>query len=1015
MLLKTKIFFIFLLILTGSAVYLSIYQTKLEQQYFSYLELSNQIKTSLLQSNDTTDKQVQNIKLSKLFQTYFTYSTKNIGSEIAADLQLLQNSYVATQPTTADTNYNFRKVDVARVLNQLVLIDNLVSTRYQNINTIAVFIQFSILAIILVLLIILFSNFNTKIANPLNRLTATALLLMPKQKTYSPEKKVSQRKNPDINRINIMLKEVAAQLTTIKEQKEQISEAFRDIKLLSEIGKEIISNLKIEAIAQRVYDNINILMEATIFAIGVYHDEKEIMDFWGIHEKGEPTRIGNDSLNDPNLWAYTCFRDGKEIFINDNDGIKYQKSFANVLFDEIGKNRKSLIYLPLIFNDNRIGLLTVQSYNENAYSKYHLNLLRNLAIYITIAIENSKNYSQISQQKEEIEKKSNEIEAVLHHLEKLVAERTIEIEQQKAEITAQANRLETANKELKKLSIVAEKTDNAIMLMDAEGNILWINDSFTRIYEYTYEQFTTQRGSNIYRTSFNPEIQETLATCVAEKKAVSYEALNITRTGNEIWTQTSLTPILDAQGNIIHLVTIDSDISQRKIAEEEILRQKEHIQQQAANLENINKELKKLSIVAEKTDNAIMLMDAEGNILWINDSFTRIYNYTYEQFIKARGSNILQTSFNPKIKETLAKCLLEKKAVYYEALNVTLDNNEIWTQTTLTPIFDGQENIINLVTVDSDITKIKRAEGKILEQNKNITDSIKYASRIQTAIITPVEQILTTFPESFVFFKPKDIVSGDFYWFKELNIYEEKIYALAVADCTGHGVPGAFVSLLGISFLNEIVSKLHKQGALSASTVLEELRNKVIKSLNNDGKDEYQKDGMDIGFCLINPDKMTIQFAGAYTSLYVVHQADSNHTNAHNVSQFVLDFKTKYLDKRKFDELIGKERLTEIHGTQAPIGIHAKKRNFTEHTIRFRPTDTFYLFSDGYCDQIGGDRNRKFLQRRFKQLLLEMQCFDIQQQGAILHSILEMWMKPSSKHYEQVDDMLVIGFKIMSN
>jgi len=257
----------------------------------------------------------------------------------------------------------------------------------------------------------------------------------------------------------------------------------------------------------------------------------------------------------------------------------------------------------------------------------------------------------------------------------------------------------------------------------------------------------------------------------------------------------------------------------------------------------------------------------------------------------------------------------------------------------------------------------------VLNQKKEITDSIHYAKRIQDAIL-PSESLLTAADlEHFVLFKPRDIVSGDFYW---INSTEDYIVFAAV-DCTGHGVPGAFMSMLGVAFLNEAVRNNEN---VQANLILNELRARVKSSLRQTGKEQEQKDGMDMALCVIDKQKSKLQFAGANNPLY----------------------------------LIRNNELIEFKADRMPIGIYIKEKDsFTNHEVEIQKGDSFYVFSDGFEDQFGGPTGKKFLTKNFKNLLVQLQSNTMEEQKEILRKSIIDWM---GEHHEQIDDILVIGVKV---
>jgi len=261
---------------------------------------------------------------------------------------------------------------------------------------------------------------------------------------------------------------------------------------------------------------------------------------------------------------------------------------------------------------------------------------------------------------------------------------------------------------------------------------------------------------------------------------------------------------------------------------------------------------------------------------------------------------------------------------------------------------------------------------EIAQKNKQITDSINYALRIQTAVLPSREILNDHLPKNFILYKPKDIVSGDFYWFTSID----KQIVVVAADCTGHGVPGAFMSMLGVTLLNEIINN---RRILQPDLILNELRTNIKNALGQTGSFTEQKDGMDISLCIINLDNLQLQFAGAYNSLYLVRK------NADNFE------------------------LQEIKADHMPIGVHPRDNvSFTNNQLQLLKDDSIYLFSDGYVSQFGGDKGDKFKAKRLQQLLLDSQKTEISQQKNLLDKALTDWQGTT----QQVDDIMLIGIQI---
>jgi sigma-B regulation protein RsbU (phosphoserine phosphatase) len=261
---------------------------------------------------------------------------------------------------------------------------------------------------------------------------------------------------------------------------------------------------------------------------------------------------------------------------------------------------------------------------------------------------------------------------------------------------------------------------------------------------------------------------------------------------------------------------------------------------------------------------------------------------------------------------------------------------------------------------------IARYVKDIENKNRQITDSINYASRIQNAILPTEKDLSEILNDYFILFRPKNIVSGDFYWARKID---HKIIVIA-ADCTGHGVPGAFMSMFGVAFLNEIIGK---ENISIPAVILSRLRDMIVQSLRQDSGSE-NKDGMEMAVVSIDYNKKIIHFAGTQNSLYMVRD----------------------------------KKLIETKCDKIPLSIHPKIYNFTNQTIEIKKNDQIYIFSDGYADQFGGPDNRKFMYRSFKQLLLETSDKPMKEQKKILEERFDDWKGDQ----DQTDDVILIGIKI---
>ena len=334
------------------------------------------------------------------------------------------------------------------------------------------------------------------------------------------------------------------------------------------------------------------------------------------------------------------------------------------------------------------------------------------------------------------------------------------------------------------------------------------------------------------------------------------------------------------------------------------------------------------------------------------DNLPDIRSHYYIFLIAYTGTSIfimILIFFLHNINNTYEKMVLKQKE------EITNQRDEIEAQR------DEIESQRNYVIAQRD---------ELAHQKKQITDSIEYAKRIQQAMLPNVKDFKSYFDESFIFYQPRDIVSGDFYWFTKLD--ESNKIIVAAADCTGHGVPGAFMSMMGISFLNEITER---RSHIEPNIILNELRQHIINSLHQEGKATEQKDGMDIAICVIDKEKMTLDYSGANNPLILIRNRE----------------------------------LIELKADHKPVGIFIKDLGpFTKQQIEIQKDDCIYIFSDGYQDQIGGSQGRKFLVKNLKQLFIDISPLPFEQQ---LKKINETFHTHKGA-YSQVDDILVMGFKI---
>jgi PAS domain S-box-containing protein len=407
-----------------------------------------------------------------------------------------------------------------------------------------------------------------------------------------------------------------------------------------------------------------------------------------------------------------------------------------------------------------------------------------------------------------------------------------------------------------------------------------------------------------------------------------------------------------------------------------------------------------------RSNDAIYISTIDGNFIDINPAGLKLFGYDLDDidYIAVKDLYVDDEDRN-RLMNYLAK---EGEVSDYEVDLLKKDGKTVLHCLLSTiVILDKQEDIIGYQGIIKDITEKKKAEEALIKslrdldqankelqtlnatleqkvddrtkqlvheketvvnQNKEITESINYAKRIQASILPSIQKIQESLPDTFVYYAPKDIVSGDFYWYE----FTRKKALFAVIDCTGHGVPGAFMSIIGYTQLNEIVSD---QKLTDPGVILKELDKRVRIALNQNASGEYNsKDGMELGLISVNFEQRKLEFAGAMRPLYYVKEGD----------------------------------LHIIKGDKYSIGGESRhKKNFKTKRINLNRGDCFYLFSDGYPDQFGGPRGKKFMTRNVGEMVKSMAHLPMKEQGNIVKNAMSNWMRDD----EQVDDILMAGVR----
>ncbi len=389
----------------------------------------------------------------------------------------------------------------------------------------------------------------------------------------------------------------------------------------------------------------------------------------------------------------------------------------------------------------------------------------------------------------------------------------------------------------------------------------------------------------------------------------------------------------------------------------------------------IENERKYSGLITGLNDAVFRITYPEGNFEYISPAAKIVFGYSKNNFY--RENNFLRKIIHPDFR-TYFETNLETSWGVAPTLKYKIidpDGNERWIIQANKGNFDKYGNLIAIEGIFRNITtkeELLEQKDKLEKINKNLTSSIRYAQFIQQAVLPSNVYLKQFIPDNFILYLPRDIVSGDFYWIKQVN----KFVAVTAADCTGHGVPGAFMSMLGVALLNEIV-RLDKEPA--AGEVLDELRKRVKTSLHQETLRDANADGMDMSLCIIDLEHKKAQYAGANSPLLIIRK-DSD----------------------------GKQNLLTFKPDRMPVGLYIKEHSFTNHCIDLQTNDILYLFSDGYIDQFNGETTEKYKLVRFKETLLSIADFPMNVQKEMLMQEFENWRGKA----RQLDDILVIGVRI---
>ncbi|HOK98276.1 MAG: PAS domain S-box protein [Bacteroidales bacterium] len=719
-------------------------------------------------------------------------------------------------------------------------------------------------------------------------------------------------------------------------------------------GKDQISNIlrlhnKIEELAYEVIVKLIQYINAIQGAFYIYDDEKDKIINVATYAYNRRKYLKQEFSIGEGLIGECAFE--MDIIYRTEIPDDYVTITSGILGD---KKPKSLLIVPLISDEKLQGILEFASLQDEI-PELTITFMRELGEIIARTIFNLK----VTERTERLLRESQKMTEELQENEEQLRQNAEEMRATQEELRRSNEQLEKQIQEVenaqKRINSLLENSSEIIMIYDEYLNLIYQSPSVKKILGYSPEEMDhgkyfdrlTRKGEMEVRNMFKRLFENPL-------EVITIQYTYMKKDGQKIFLETTGRNLLHDPA-IRGILLNSQDITERKRAEKE---------------ERMRSKMQSLS---ENSLDLILRVSLQGHFFYANpvveDYFgvdpRNIINKTIDELTMPEE---MRTYFKNTIKQIKAK---PEKLNHEIKITIQLGEKLLERIMSIDAIPEYNENELETILfVGHDITEAKRIELEIQEKNKKIEDSINYAQRIQSSILPDNKLIREYFPKSFIFYKPRDVVSGDFPWFFH---HGDDIYIAAV-DCTGHGVPGAMLSFIGYFLLNNIVDN---DKALNAGEICDLLHYGVRTTLKQDREDASGRDGMDIALCKINIKKHELHYAGAHRSLYLLRKGE--------LSEFKGDRKS-------------------IGGI--PIGKKAEEP-FTNHTINIISGDRIFFFSDGLPDQLGGPENKKYSPARIRQIILDnanntmSACYEVFVQD------FEEW----KGNRKQIDDVLLIGIE----
>jgi len=621
----------------------------------------------------------------------------------------------------------------------------------------------------------------------------------------------------------------------------------------------------------------------------------------------------------------------------------------------IGDNKpKTILISPLIGDEKLQGVIELASFSNDLPDRT-LKLIKETSEIIAQTVFNLKvntRTEKLLRDSQEMTKLLQKNEEELRRNAQEMALSQKEIEETNRKLAAQIQEVERGQK---RLYALLENASEVITIYDSEGIISYESPSIKHILGYDPDDLVGKNGFEVFDDAANRKMKAAFDKLIENpNEPITFE-YQFTKSDEEImWLETTGRNLLSSMA-IQGIIFNTRDITVRKIAEK---------------AQRMSGEMQALS---ENSPDMIVRLSPDGKFFYVNPIVEQFTGVNKNAIIKRSLDEVeIDTEIISFFKDSLKKVISSKQKFETETIFPRIDiDEERIVQFNAIPEYNKENELETVLFVAHDITEQKQIQQEIEEKNKSITESINYAQRIQSAIVPNIDSITEHLSKSFVFYLPRDVVSGDLPWFLKNG---DDIYISAI-DCTGHGVPGALLSFIGYFILNSIVSV---GDDLDAGLILDNLHEGVRKTLKQDHPDAEARDGMDIALCKINFNKKELNFSGAHRPLYyLTKQGDFN----------------------------------QYKGTPQAIGgiptRKGKEKKFENHLINFNLGDKIFFFSDGLPDQIGGEDGRKYKNQRIRDMIVENINYTMDEHKSFFMKDFKEFMG----NYKQIDDVLFIGIE----